>query len=237
MKHSSVCLLYVLFVVVLFPLNLPGAELKGNAQITYTDMRGNVNSRTAKLDGEIKYLQETSTQKIYGGLNYVETDEVKTAGSWYAGFKNMSDLSAIFYLQEKVELRADEFQGYNYLLSFDGGPGAVFKSESNELRVELGPGFIYEDRDDESKGYPSSRGFMKYTYKYNERISGSSYLEHIRDLSDLNNFKTNWNTYGLIKLTDILSLKTGREFRYVHMPPEGIRKHDWTTYMTLVMDF
>lgn len=229
---------YLFFVCLLFPQYSQAGELKPKVGITVVESSGNVDSTSVKLDGELLYEQEESSQILKSGLRYAETENEKSANSSYIEFKNTNDLTdELLYLYQSTKLEGDEFIGYNYRIEFNGGIGLKYKAVVDEIKAETGPGFIYEDTDEENKGFPSYRSFVKYTYQFNDRISGSSYFEHIRDLEEVNNHRTKWNTQADIQLTEGFGLRASREFSYINMPPKGARMHDWMTSFTLVMTF
>jgi putative salt-induced outer membrane protein YdiY len=233
-------ILILLIIIIIHPIHawaedLP--QLKSNVGVSVVDNQGNVNSRSVKLDGEMVYNQEVSTQKIKSGMYYAETDEKKTAGSQYVNFKNKNLLGETFYVHQFAGLEADEFIGYDYRLDFNGGLGARWEAESHKGNIEAGPGFVYEEYEAGSKGYPTAKGLLAYTYTFNERISGNTELTHLRDLNDGDNYRVNWVTSAKVKISDILSLRFGRKFQYINMPPKGACMHDWVSEVTLVMDF
>lgn len=230
--------IYLPFTLLLFPGYSIAGDLKPKVGITVVESSGNVDSTSVKLDGELLYEQESSSQVLTGGLRYVETAEVKSANSSYIKFKNNNNLTdELLYLYQSTKLEGDEFIGYNYRIAFNGGVGLKYKATVDEIVAEIGPGFVYEDTDDEKKGFPSARSFVKYTYQFNDRISGSSYFEHIRNLEEVNDHRTKWITQADIQLTEGFGLRTSREFSYINMPPKGARMHDWITGFTLVMTF
>lgn len=230
--------IYLSFILFLFPVYSGAGELKPKVGVTVVESSGNVDSTSVKLDGELLYEQEESSQILKSGLRYAETENEKSANSSYIEFKNTNDLTEeLLYLYQSTKLEGDEFIGYNYRVEFNGGIGLKYKVDNDEIKMETGPGFIYEDTDYEDKGFPSNRSFLKYIYQFNERISGSSYIEHIRDLEEVNNHRTKWITEATIQLTEGFGLKTSREFSYINMPPKGSRMHDWITSFTLVVYF
>ena len=239
MKMSSKQItIYLPFILLLFPGYSLAGKLKPKVGITVVESSGNVNSMSTKLDGELLYEQESSSQILTGGLRYAETEEVKSANSTYVEFKNTNNLTEeVVYLYQSTKLEGNEFIGYNYKLAFNGGIGLKYKVDNDEIRAETGPGFIYEDTDAGGRGFPSNRSFVKYIYEFNDRISGSSYVEHVRDLGEVNNHRTKWLTEATIQLTEGFGLRTSREFSYINMPPKGARMHDWTTSFTLVVTF
>jgi putative salt-induced outer membrane protein YdiY len=238
MKKLRMFVLYLSYVCLIIPVYSMAGELKPKVGITVLESSGNVNSMSTKVDAELLLKQEESSQTLKSGLRYAETEEIKSANSSYIEFKNDNNLTdELLYLYQSVKLEGDEFIGWNYRIEFNGGVGLKYKAIDDEIRIETGPGFIYEDTDDEDKGFPSNRSFVKYTYQFNDRISGSSYLEHIRDLEEVNNHRTKWITQADIQLTEGFGLRTSREFSYINMPPKGARMHDWITSFTLVMTF
>jgi putative salt-induced outer membrane protein YdiY len=241
-KHSRSILrkftIYLSFILFLFPKYSIAGKLKPKLGITVVESSGNVNSISTNLNGEILYEQESSSQVLTCGLRYAETEEVKSANSSFVKFKNTNNLTdEVLYLYQSTELAGDQFKRYNYWIQFNGGIGLKYKVDTDEIRAETGPGFIYEDTDTEDKGFPSYRSFVKYIYQFSDRISGSSYVEHVRDLDEVNNHRTKWLTEATIQLTEGFSLRTSREFSYNNRPPKGARMHDWITGLTLVMNF
>jgi len=233
-NNKKILVLCCIFILLLFHQYVIAGELKPKVGVTVIESSGNVDSTSIKLDGELLYEQKRSSQIMKSGLRYAETEEVKSANSSYIEFKNNNKLTdKILYLYQSAKLEGDEFVGYNYRIEFNGGLGV----NVDEINIETGPGFTYEDTDDEDKGFPSYRNFLKYTYKFSDRISGSSCVEHIRDLEEVNNHRTKWITQADIQLTEGFGLRASREFSYINMPPEGSRMHDWTTNFTLVMSF
>jgi putative salt-induced outer membrane protein YdiY len=231
----ALCLGFVLFLSSQYSI---AGELKPKVGATIVESSGNVDSMGIKLDGELLYEQESSAQSLKGGLRYAETDEVKSANSSYIEFKNNNNLTDdVLYLYQSAKLEGDEFIGYNYRMEFNGGLGLKYKAFVDSIKIETGPGFVYEDTDDEDKGFPSYRNFLKYTYHFSDRISGSSYIEHIRDLEVINNYRTKWVAQADIQLTEGFGLRASREFSYINMPPKGSSMHDWITSFTLVMTF
>lgn len=227
----------IIFLVMTSNFSAFGAELKSNIGIAIVDNSGNVDSTSAKFDGKIVYDQKVSEQQLSGGIYYAETDEKKTAGSWYVKGKNKTYFNPIFYMHESVHLDADEFAGYDYRVGFNMGAGLKWQLGEHKVHAEIGPGFIYEEYTGGSQGYPSGKSLVDYTYKFSERVSGTSEFSHLRDLNETNSYRVNWDSSALVNISDGLSLRLGRKFRYNNRPPKRSRMHDWTSEVALVVNF
>jgi putative salt-induced outer membrane protein YdiY len=212
-------------------------EYKTSLEFTLDARTGNTDSQDYKIGGDLRYVSDRSEQKLYGDLLYGETEKKKTKGSWELGFKNMNKLEDPLYIYQDAKLEADEFKGYNYLISFNGGLGAVNDYSDHVIKAEIGPGFIYEDQDIIDKGYPSARGYLSYKYNFSHRMSSSSSFEHIRDLENDNNYRHKWLVSSSVGLTEGLLLKAERELEYINAPAKGRSMHNWLNSITLVVNY
>lgn len=237
-KHYKRVIFYLSCILFLLPKHSSAGELKSEIGATVLESSGNIDAINIAIDGELSYNQKRSAQSLEAGIKYAETNKEKTANSSYIELKNRNNITdKAVYFFESCKVEGDEFVGYRYRLSFNGGLGFKHKVEIGEMTLEAGPGFIYESTDEANQGYPSVRGFLKYLQEINKHANWSTYLKHIRDIKNINNYHVKWCVEMTVQLTEGLSLKSNREFNYNHMPPKGAKKHDWITGFSLVMSF
>lgn len=212
--------------------------------VSVVDTQGNTETQTVSVDAEheIESDDKRSRQELKGGILYTENDGTRSGERWHGNVKDLhymapEPLRWFWFNLSGVE--SDKFAGYELRLSFNMGLGIDYTSpaRSHNLKLEAGPGLIYEERVDGDDGYISARGYQEYTWHITDRIKFSENVEYLVPYEDTENYRVNAEAGFTGRINDWLSLKAGPKVRYVNHPPKEKKRTDTITGATLIVSF
>lgn len=236
-QKTSITIFLAMFVTV-------SAAWASSLSVSVVDTQGNTETQTVSVDAEheIESDDKRSRQELKAGLLYGENDSKRTSESWYGSIKDLhymapEPLRWFWFNLSGVE--ADKFAGYKLRLSFNMGLGIDYTSpaRSHNLKLEAGPGLIYEEKVNGDDGYISARGYQEYTWHITESIKFTQNVEYLVPYDDTDNYRVNAEAGFTGRINDYLSLKIGPKVRYVNKPPEGKERTDTITGGTIIFNF
>lgn len=201
-----------------------------SAAVGLTLTRGN--SKTLLFTGNV--LANKKWDELRNELNlgvdgvYGENNSVKNAESLH-GFGQFNRLftERLFgYL--RLEGLHDAIAHVDYRLTVSPGGGYYLLKETNTtLRVELGPGYIYEkDHDGTTRSYISLRVGERFEHKFNDHAKLWQSLEYLPQVDDFNNYIVNAEVGVESAMTKKLSLQAYVQDSYHNEPAAGRLKND-----------
>ncbi|MFO7560362.1 MAG: DUF481 domain-containing protein [Desulfobacterales bacterium] len=202
---------------------------------------------TEKLEGEwdaaalFSQSEDETTDETTG----VTTQETNTTAERYSTNLRLSYLfTERFYSGLGAGWLRDELAGLKN--KFYVGPYAGYKfliGPKHLLKGELGLNYTNEDYtaakeiEYEDKDFVEGRAFGLYEYLFTEKAKFSQSLEYLYDFDESDNYKVNSVSALTVAVSDIFSVKTSYEIRYVNEVPDDIEDTDRVLTVALVANF
>jgi putative salt-induced outer membrane protein len=132
----------------------------------------------------------------------------------------------------------DKFAGLDN--RYFGGPGAgiqIFAGQKHSLSTELGANYAMEEYTDNTDNeFMEGRGFAKYQYRFNEKVTFTQQLEYLQNFKEQDKYKTFSISDLTTDINDHFSLKIAYEVRYDNQPtPETLDNVDSLLSVALVV--
>jgi len=158
---------------------------------------------------------------------YGETDGVRSAGNIH-GFGQYNRLfnERLFGLL-RVDAVNDSISDVEYRLTVSPGIGYYLIKETNTfLRVEAGPGFVFERVGGVSDSYVTLRLAERFETKLNDKVKLWQSLEFLPAIEEFSSYVVNAEVGIDTSLTKKLSLRTFIQDTYDSTPAPGLKKND-----------
>lgn len=222
-------------------------SLKQSFDLGFTNTTGN--SQTTNLNG--KYRARYSTI----GLHHKKLHIKFSLAAYYAENRDVksneeytSSLSLEQYIQYKwlgyflfEWLRNPDFKNYNGKYDFSIGAGKrIYKTDSQNLKVKFGLGYTIEDyaNDLPTKRYASLVENIEYTNRLNQLsllYIKSKFWESFEDFSK--NYEIGVIAGIKFNITKRLHIRFEEQVNYDNLPPQGSKKTDTKTIVSLGIRF
>lgn len=211
------------------------------AELSFVSTSGNTQTSTFAGSNLLKYIftKRTEGEWDISGL-YSEDSDIKTAERYSTDLHLKYLLKQRLYSGLSTGWLKDEFAGFKskYYVGpligykFFTGPKHFFKGE-------FGFNFSKEEYiDDTEEELVEGRVFGKYEYAFSSNSKFSQSLVYLYDFGGNDNHKAESLTALTVAITEIFSIKTGYEIRFVNRPvPETLKNTDSILTVTLVANF
>jgi len=236
----------------------PEKKWSDEAELSFVNTSGNSETSTFAAKNLLKYKftekleGEWDAAALFNQATDDDTGESETTAERYSTNLKLSYLfTERFYSGLGAGWLRDEFAGlknryyvgpyvgYKFLL----GPTHLLKAElglnyANEdytykkEQADREPGEKFEDKD-----FLEGRGFGLYEYAITEKTKFSQSLEYLSDFDDSDNYKLNSLSALTVGISDVFSVKTSYEIRYVNQVPNDIDTTDRIMTVALVANF
>lgn len=218
------------------------ATLAGEAELGATLTTGNTETSSYKARFALKQeLGNWENQYVLEGLYKEDTDEV-TAKRYFLGVQGDYSINDVSYMFANTNYEVDPFTGYDFTSTTSAGYGYRFiDTDRMSLKAEVGPGYIYQQLDDESaldEGYDSDDSVVAHAViDFQTKISDSSKFQQ--------KFVTDWGnkvdarseTSLTANIVGALAMKFAVIVRYNSEPVDDKESTDTETNMTLLYSF
>lgn len=205
-----------------------------SAEASFTASGGN--TRKSDVDGRIDATKKWDVHEFlsfiraeYGEAENSTTGETEeNTNRQEAGAKYRYFFSKPWYAFVSQDLERDKFEDIRIRSdSFVGLGTRVYESDAHEVNAEVGAGWTYTRRKDDSEGDPSAVGREDWTWKINEDWTFKESFEIIPNLSDSDEYRTTATADLETEITDNIIFGVGAEHRYSSRPAPGVERVDW----------
>ncbi len=158
---------------------------------------------------------------------YGETDGVRSAGNIH-GFGQFNRLftERLFGLL-RVDAVNDSVADVAYRLTVSPGAGYYLIKDTNTfLRLEAGPGFVFEKVGGETDDYVTLRIAERFETRLNDKVKLWQSVEFLPAVEDFSSYVINAEIGIDTSLTKKLSLRTFLQDTYDSTPADGLKKND-----------
>ncbi|WP_136247367.1 DUF481 domain-containing protein [Halomonas borealis] len=211
--------------------------LSGEAELGFTQLKGNTNSETLIAKGRLVWLSGAFTHSLRGEARHVSEDEATSAEQYLLAARERYDIEGPHYLFGFARWEDDRFSGYDYQATLIGGYGRqVLDNEHHTLSLEAGPGY----RIDSVPGDEDRRLGVAYTaLDYRWRFSESASLSQELSLEGTERNLTARSLSSLTsRLNEHLALKISYEVDHNSRPPDdATARTDRITNVSLLYDW
>ncbi|MDD8061322.1 MULTISPECIES: DUF481 domain-containing protein [Shewanella] len=218
------------------------ATFAGEAELGATLTTGNTDTSSLKARLALKQeLGNWENQYVLEGLYKEDTEEV-TAKRYFLGVQGDYQINDISYLFANTNYEVDPFTGYDFTSTTSAGYGYRFiDTERMSLKAEAGPGYIYQQLDDETalaEGYDSDDSVVVHAVvDFQTKVGESSKFQQ--------KFVADWGekldgrseTSLTANIIGALAMKFAVIVRYNSDPLDDKKSTDTETNMTLLYSF
>ncbi|MGI2171116.1 DUF481 domain-containing protein [Shewanella sp. MF05960] len=218
------------------------ATLAGEAELGATLTTGNTDTSSFKARLALKQeLGNWENQYVAEGLYKEDTDEV-TAKRYFFGVQGDYQIDDLSYLFANTNYEVDPFTGYDFTSTTSAGYGYRFiDTERMSLKAEAGPGYIYQQLDDElavSEGYDSDDSVVLHAVvDFQTKLGESSKFQQkfVADWGEKLDARSESSLTA--NIVGALAMKFAVIVRYNSDPLDGKESTDTETNMTLLYAF
>ncbi len=244
MKKIAYVLVAGIFAPALFIPAVSGEEPKKKnwkdvAEVSVVSVNGNTKSNTYSAKNTYNYDWTRSGLEITGSALGANSEGDTTAEKYSAGEKFTFNLTEKNYAYERVIWDKDRFSGIQSRIDSSVGLGReVIATAKNNLKFELGAGYVNEDR---TRGpvndFTSGRAYGKYVRTLSETANFSQDAEYLHNFDDPEGFRVNTESALTASVSTHMALKISYVWHHVQTPPIGFGRNDTTTTAALVFNY
>lgn len=214
----------------------PNKKYNGNVELGYVNTTGNTQTQTLNAKAKVVATYDSWKQTLtLQALNTSDKDTT-TAERYGARLKTDYQFTKKQYAFGLLSYDNDRFSGYDYRTSFTLGYGnRVIDEKKLKLELEAGPGVRYSKL---SQDGTQEETIVHLAGKLNWQVSDSSQFE--QDLStDIGTDTTISQSVTSLSTQVIgnLAMKISYTLQYSTPVPQGVKKQDTETSVTLVYTF
>ncbi|MGX9459995.1 DUF481 domain-containing protein [Shewanella sp. A14] len=218
------------------------ATLAGEAELGATLTTGNTDTSSFKARLALKQeLGNWENQYVLEGLYKEDTEEV-TAKRYFLGVQGDYQINDVSYLFANTNYEVDPFTGYDFTSTSSAGYGYRFIDTNRmSLKAEAGPGYIYQQLDDEStlaEGYDSEDSIVAHAVvDFKAKLGDSSKFQQkfVADWGEKLDARS--ETSLTANIIGALAMKFAVIVRYNSDPLDDKQSTDTETNMTLLYAF
>lgn len=178
------------------------------------------------LYGESKLAGQTKSTETAESLHVFGQDNINFTDRWY-GYSRLDGLH-------------DGIADIKYRFTLAPGIGYyVIKNKISDLSFEVGPGYIFEELDDQSHDFATLRAGEKFHYALSPRSRLWETLEYLPEVDNFDNYTANGELGVESSLTknDKLLLRTVLQDCYNSIPAPGRLRNDLKLIASIAFKF
>lgn len=217
----------------------PPPVLEGNAELSFVSTGGNSETHTLGSAGAITWRADRWTTTGTVAFVSAEAEGVTSARSLAGDVRESYRFSPRIELYAHGGYRRDLFAGIESRVALDGGVAfAVLTTAPHELRVDLGAGFVNEDRLEQPiDRFAASTAVGDYKWTISEHSTLTDTIALTASLEDAADWRASNGLALTVELNRMFALKLSHKANYLNRPVEGFRKLDTVTSIAFVATF
>ncbi|MBL8023196.1 MAG: DUF481 domain-containing protein [Elusimicrobia bacterium] len=212
---------------------------KNETQFSFLSASGNSQSLTLGAGEKFNWQKNKYVVDVWANALNVQSDKERTSELYNAGEKLSRKFSKRNYVFQRGLWESDRFAGYRHRSDLSLGLGQeIVKTKANELFTEFGAGYINEQRVSAPRNdFGSGRAYAKYIRHFSDSSKVSQDGEYLHNLDQPNGYRINTETALTAGLSSTLALKVSYAWKHAHGPPEGFKRDDSTTLVSLLINY
>nr|AUN35689.1 hypothetical protein [uncultured bacterium] len=206
----------------------PPPKWEGSISAGLTITRGN--SQTTMLTGAAAAKRKWGQNELeLGGDGTYGTDHGVKNNEMAHGFGQYNRLlTDKFYLFGRGDALYDGIADIDYRVTLSAGPGYYFiKNERTFFRVEVGPGYVFENVGGDAKSYWTARIAERFEHKLTKTAKIWEAVEILPDITHIHNYVINSEAGIEVAIDAQWSLKTYFLDTYDNEPAPNRQKNDF----------
>jgi putative salt-induced outer membrane protein YdiY len=216
----------------------PADDWRRNLDFGMSQTRGNSETLRYSLGLDAVKDREIDLFRFRGKGSYGESDGVKDTENALAGFRYERLLTQKLYALGNIEWMSDTIADLNYRITGILSPGVrLIHSKTMILNMELGAGYINENKGGNQNGYTVGRAAATVERIINEHVLVWCTGEYLPKIADPDIFFVNAEAGLASFITRDLSLNICYQERYDSAPVEGIKNSDTIFSTALSLSF
>jgi putative salt-induced outer membrane protein len=217
----------------------PKKKVQDAAQLTFVSANGNTNSTTIGFSNEFIRRWRRAALEVKSGALGARTEGITTAERYFTNEKFQRNLTDRNYVFEKAGWERDRFAGIAHRWDSTLGLGrGLVKTERNDLILELGAGYVNEQRTAAPReDFASGRAYAKYVRILSETAQASQDAEYIHNFDDPDAYRLNAETALTASVNSRFSVKVSYALKRANDPPPGTVKNDTLTSAALIFNY
>jgi putative salt-induced outer membrane protein len=212
------------------------AQWRHTAELSFVQAAGNAEATSIMAQSQFHLGWEHFGLDLEAGTLAASSNRTTTAESYFAGEKFSWGWSDKNYLFEKAKWEKDRFAGIRSRYTGSGGAGRqLMDSPRNLLAIELGAGYVLEDREADTRNdFASGVAVIDYvrvltdTARVTQKASLTANLESTRD------HRIDSETALIATISSRFSIKTSFTLKRANLPPLGYRRNDTVTAAAII---
>lgn len=206
----------------------------GEAELGYTQLSGNTDSRTLIGKSQLTWLRDRWTHQLRGGVRHVSRDGEASAEQYHLTGRERYDLEGPHYLFGFTRWEKDRFSGYDQQLAAIAGYGReLIGGERHRLSLEAGPGYRHDRIDSE----PNASLAVAYgALAWHLEATETTTLDQELSVESTDDNTTSRSLSSLTaRLNSRLAMRLSHEIKRNSQPPEEAEaRTDHTSRVTLL---
>lgn len=209
----------------------------GEAELGFTQLSGNTDSRTLIGKGRLNWLTGDLIHSLRGEVRNVSRDSETSAERYLVALRERLELEGPHYLFGFTRWEKNRFGGYEHQFTTIVGYGRqLLDTPAHQLSVEAGPGFRFDAiRDAPNQRLAVGYGAVDYHWALSENASFSQEASLERTDDNLTSRSLSAIT---ARLNAHLALKLSHEVEHISRPPlSASARTDRTTSASLLYNW
>lgn len=213
---------------------------KGSAELSFVTTNGNSKSSTFSNKDRFEYASGPALVELEAGALRGTSRGDLIAEQFFASEKVGIKWSEKDYVFERLRWDKDRFAGVNNRYDASIGIGRqLIKRDPDQLLLELGTGYVWEERlaGQPRNDYAAGRAYARYERKVSETSSFRQDVLYVHNYEQARDYRMKTETSITAAVTTIVSLKTAFTWNRAGQPPPGFIKDDTILSAALIVSF
>ncbi len=211
-------------------------DWRHTAELSFVQAGGNAQATSIMAQSRFRMSWTHFALDLEAGALSASSENVTTAESYFAGEKFSWKWSVRNYLFENIKWDKDRFSGV--LARYTGSAGAgrqLVDSRRNLLAVELGAGFVLEEREGDARNdFASGLAVLDYALILTDAARLTQKATLTANLESSRDHRLESETALIASISTRFSVKTSFVLKRVNLPPAGYLKNDTVTAAALI---
>jgi putative salt-induced outer membrane protein YdiY len=217
---------------------VPPKPWKGSAELSFVNANGNTKSSTFSNKDHFEYASGRALLDLDAGALRGTSRGDLTAEQYFASEKVGYKWSDNDYVFERLRWDKDRFAGINNRYDASLGLGRqLMKTVPNQLLVELGTGYVWEERlaGQPRNDYAAGRAYARYDRALSPTSGFRQDVVYVHNYEQARDYRIKTETSVTAAMTSVLSLKTAFVWSRAGRPPPGFIKDDTVVSAALIV--
>lgn len=213
---------------------------KNQSELGLVSITGNAQSSTYHAKEQLSYERSSFLYSLKASYLRGKADEVENSRNWMVAPKFEWTATPVLSLFVAETIEGNKYAGFDTRYNSDAGlKYYVLKTDRTTLSAEAGYRFIVEDKTGgaENLDAHAARTYAEWVQQWSAQVSTQYFIEYIPNFTRSNDWQVKSEVALLVKMSNILSLKSSYNLDYDHDPRPAPGKTNTTFTTSLVATF